>query len=81
MKITIDIEDTLMREAELFAAQQGMSLDRLVEDCLQMQLGQEVGTNRSRRNRKLPVSPSTGGLQPGIDPSSNVSMLNAADSA
>ena len=81
MKITLDIEDTLMREAVLFAAQQGMSLNRLVEDCLQMQLGQDIGTDHSRRNRKLPVSPSTGGLLPGIDPCSNVSMLDAADSA
>ena len=81
MKITIDIDDMLLREAEVFAAQHGISLDGLVEEGLRMQLSKGIGTRRSKSSRKLPVSLCSGGLQPGIDPGSNVSMQDAADEA
>ena len=81
MKITIDIDDTLLREAEEFATQEGIRLDDLVEESLRMQLNKGIGTHRAKSYRNLPVSQCDGGLLPGIDPSSNVSMLDAADKA
>ena len=82
MKTTLDIEDALLRNAKVLAAQQGSSLTRLIEEGLRMRLAARLALGEAGRNRKLPtlpVSPCKGGLLPGIDPARNRSMLDAAD--
>ena len=78
MKTTLDIDDALLRNARILAARQGSSLTRLIEEGLRLRLTTPP-TSGKRRTAKLPVSPCKGGLLPGIDPTSNRSMLDAAD--
>jgi hypothetical protein len=77
MRTTIDLPDELLRQARTRAAEEGTTLTALITEGLRLRLG-ETATGR-RRRRKLPVSNVGGGLQPWIDPSSNASILDAAD--
>ncbi len=79
MKTTLDIDDNLLRNAKVLAAKQGSSLTRLIEEGLRMRLTARPVTTTAARDFKLPVSQCKGGLLPGIDPTSNRSMLDAAD--
>ena len=79
MKTTLDIDDSLLRNAKVLAAQQGSSLTRLIEEGLRMRLTARPSIGSAARNPTLPVSPCKGGVLPGIDPTSNRSMLDAAD--
>ena len=79
MKTTLDIDDVLLRNAKVLAAQQGSSLTRLIEDGLRLRLSARPAIARGARVPKLPVSRRKGGLLPGIDPTSNRSMFDAAD--
>ncbi len=79
MKTTLDIDDTLLRNAKVLAAQQGSSLTRLIEEGLRLRLSAQREAGKGARPPKLPVSSRKGGLLPGIDPASNRSMLDAAD--
>lgn len=81
MKTTLDLNDTLMRNAKAFAAQQGSSLTRLIEEGLRLRLTTQRRAGNPARVPRLPVSRSKGGLLSGIDPCSNSSMLDAADRA
>jgi hypothetical protein len=77
MRTTVDLPDELLRQARRQAAEEGTTLTALLADGLRLRLG---GAPRSaRRRRPLPVSNVGGGLQPWIDPSSNASLLDAAD--
>jgi hypothetical protein len=77
MRTTIDLPDELLRRARQRAAQEGTTLTALLADGLRLRLG--GGSGGVRRRRRLPVSKVGGGLQPGIDPASNASLLDAAD--
>lgn len=78
MKTTLDLRDDLLAEAKARAARERTTLTRIVEEGLSLRLR---GAVRARRKlEELPVSRRSGGLLPGIDPSSNESLLNAADS-
>ena len=78
MKTTLDINDSLLANAKVLAAQQRTSLTRLIEEGLQLRLrSSQVATKVSKR--KIPVFKGRGGLIAGIDPSSNKAMLDAAD--
>ena len=79
MKTTLNIDDALVRDAKAFAARQGKSLTRLVEEGLRMRVNARGATDRAARKPRLPVSPCRGGLLPGINPASNASMMDAAD--
>ena len=79
MKTTLDLNDSLVRNAKVLAAQEGSSLTRLVEEGLRLRLLAKSRAGRTARVVKLPVSRCKGGLLPGIDPASNSSMLDAAD--
>ncbi len=78
MKTTLDLNDSLIANAKALAAKQRITLTRVVEEGLRMRL---AGPPKSRRAApfELPVVDGRGGLMPGIDPSSNRSMLDAAD--
>ena len=78
MKTTLNIDDRLLTEAKAAAALERTSLTRLIEEGLTLRL--RSARQKSRRVRiALPVFAGAGGLQPGIDPSSNRSLFDAAD--
>jgi hypothetical protein len=78
MKTTLNINDSLLASAKTFAARQQTSLTRLIEEGLQLRLrSSRAVTDVSKR--KIPVFNGRGGLVAGVDPSSNKSMLDAAD--
>ena len=76
MKTTLDLNDTLLTNAKMLAAQQRTSLTRLIEEGLQLRL--RVRGAPIKRVR-LPVYLGKGGLVPGLDGLSNKALLDAAD--
>jgi predicted transcriptional regulator len=63
MQTTLRLDDELYRRAKAVAAEQGMSLTRLVEEAIRERLNRAVPARRRRRLR-LPVATATGGLAP-----------------
>lgn len=78
MKTTLDLNDALLTEAKVLAAQQRTSLTRLIEEGLQLRLRARQAP-RSGPVR-IPVFRGKGGLAPGLDGLSNKALLDAADS-
>ncbi|KQP12706.1 hypothetical protein [Pseudorhodoferax sp. Leaf267] len=78
MKTTLDLNDTLFTEAKALAAQQRISLTRLIEESLQLRLKAQ---SRARKPQALPVYRGKGGLVAGLDGRSNKALLDAADDA
>ena len=78
MKTTLDINDQLLANAKVLAAQQRTSLTRLIEEGLQLRLHSAGNQPRASR-RRIPVLKGRGGLVAGINPLSNKSMLGALD--
>ncbi|MDQ6640330.1 MAG: DUF6364 family protein [Pseudomonadota bacterium] len=79
MKTTLDLNDALIANAKALAAQQRTTLTRVVEEGLRLRLASSRSAKRKSRF-KFPVLKGKGGLAPGIDPSSNSSLLDAAES-
>ena len=77
MKTTLDLNDQLLADAKVLAAQQRTSLTRLIEEGLQLRMRAQAAA-RGRRV-KLPVFKGGGGLVAGVDPQSNKAMLAALD--
>jgi hypothetical protein len=77
MKTTLDLDDRLVVQAQKFAEAHGSTLAQLVEQALESRLGKPVPKVADARH--LPVYTGHGGLKPGIDPSSNRALLDAAD--
>ena len=77
MKTTLDIDDRLLREAKAAAAKERTSLTRLIEEGLALRLRGKAAAQV--RPIKLRLLPPGGALMPGIDPTSNKSMLDAMD--
>jgi hypothetical protein len=78
MRTTLDINDKLLARAKSAAAREKSSLTRFIEEALAMRLrGRRPG--KSGRNFDIPVYRGTGGLMPGVDPTSNRSLYEAAD--
>ena len=78
MKTTLDINDSLLANAKALAAQQRTSLTRLIEEGLQLRLRSSRSVAKAGKH-KIPVFKGCGGLVVGLDPSSNKSLLDAAD--
>ena len=78
MKTTLDINDSLLANAKALAAQQRTSLTRLIEEGLQLRLRSSRPAAKAGKH-KIPVFKGRGGLVVGLDPSSNKSLLDAAD--
>jgi hypothetical protein len=72
MKRTLDLNDALVAESQTLAAQQCISLARLIEEGLQLRV-------RLCKPARLPTSRGWGGLASGLDWTSNKAMLDAAD--
>ena len=76
MKTTLNLNDRLLADAKVLAAQQGTSLTRLIEDGLQWRLRKSPAPSTKPKST-LPVFVGRGGLVRGVDPCSNQSMLEA----
>jgi hypothetical protein len=76
MKTTLDLNDQLLADAKVLAAQQRTSLTRLIEEGLQLRLRANAAPAKRRRVR-LPVFKGRGGLMAGVDPLSNKALLEA----
>lgn len=78
MKTTLDIDDHLLADAKAHAARQRTTLTRLVEEGLHLRLQRRSVAARATKPQ-LPVFKGRGGLRPGVDPTSNKALLEAAD--
>ena len=77
MRTTVDLPDELLRQARARAATEGTTLTALLAEGLRLRLSGSAADRQ--RPKRLPISTVGGGLQPWIDPSSNASVLDAAD--
>ena len=76
--LTISLDENLVKQARIKAIQEGTSLSAKVREMLAAYVRQDLPST-PLAIPKLPVSQSTGGLMPGIDPSSNRSFYDAMD--
>ena len=76
--LTISLDENLVKLARIKAIQEGTSLSAKVREMLAAYVRQDLPITPVAIP-KLPVSNSTGGLMPGIDPSSNRSFYEAMD--
>jgi hypothetical protein len=70
--------DALLANAKALTARQQTSLTRLIEEGLRLRLRSSPPATKLGK-RKIPVFTGRGGLVPGLSPSSNKAMLDAAD--
>jgi hypothetical protein len=80
MKTTLNIHDGLLAEAKSLAAQQRLSLTRLIEEGLRMRLRAPEQAAAPRR-RAMPVFNGKTGLAKGLSGLTTREMLDAADHA
>jgi len=78
MKITIEIADKLLIAAKKRAAKLGQTLGKLVEDSLRWQLS-NPHRPRAPKSKKVRWVISKGGVPPGVDVSSRVSLHDWID--
>jgi hypothetical protein len=78
MKTTLDIDDALLAKAKAQSAREKKSLTCLIEEGLRLRLRKQDPQRAKQRRRKLPIYKGHGGVAPGIDPTSNRAMLEAA---
>jgi len=78
MKTTLDINDRLLAEAKVLAAQHRTSLTRLIEEGLQLRLRSAASPVKAGK-LKIPVIKGRGGLVAGVNPLSNKALLGALD--
>ena len=76
--LTLSIDDHIIKRARIKAIEEGTSLSAKVRELL-LQYVQSPKPNLPLTAPVLPVFKGVGGLQPGIDPKSNKSMLSALD--
>ncbi len=77
MRTTISIDDHLLLEAKRRAAERGQTLGELIEDHLRE--GFAHSQPRLRSPVKIPVYHGRSGVLPGIDVTSNASLLEAME--
>ena len=76
--LTISLDENLVKQGRIKAIQEGTSRSAKVREMLAAYVRQDLPST-PLAIPKLPVSQSTGGLMPGIDPSSNRSFYAAMD--
>ena len=82
VKTTLNINDQLLADAKVLAAQRRTSLTKLIEEGLQLRL-RAAATLRITRKTQVPAIPiyrGKGGLVMGVNPSSNRALLEAMES-
>jgi len=75
--LTISLDEAIVRKARIRAIEEGTSVSAKVREFLAQYA--KVDSANITALPDLPVFHGHGGLKPGIDPSSNKSMLQAAD--
>ena len=78
MKTTLNLNDELIASAKVMAVQNHTSLTKLIEEGLRLRIA--AGVLSPSAKRKIPIFKGGGGLRKGINPLSNRSMLEAAES-
>jgi hypothetical protein len=79
VKTTLDIDDELLVKAKALSARERTSLTALIEEGLRLRLRRRRNVTPAR-TRPLAIYRGSGGLAPGVDPLTNRSLLDAADS-
>lgn len=77
MKVTLNINDTLLVDAKALATQQQTTLTKLIEKALRLRLRSARVAPKTNK-LKLPVYKGRGGLVVGLNPLSNKALLIAA---
>lgn len=77
MRTTLNLNDDLVARAKSVAARERTTLTRLIEEGLRLRLRPTPAPSAGAV--LLPVHAGRGGLAPGIDPQSNRSLRDAAD--
>jgi len=80
MKTTLDIDDELLVKAKAVAARERSSVTALIEEGLRLRLRRRASSSRAGEQQSLAIYRGRGGLAPGVNPLSNRSLLDAADS-
>ena len=75
--LTISLDEAIIRKARIRAIEEGTSVSAKVREFLAQYA--KVDSTSESTLPELPVFKGSTGLQQGIDPSSNKSMLQAAD--
>lgn len=75
--LTISLDDAIVRKARIRAIEEGTSVSAKVREFLAQYA--KVNSSSESTLPELPIFKGSNGLQHGIDPSSNKSMLQAAD--
>lgn len=78
--LTLSIDEHIIKRARIKAIEEGTSLSAKVRELL-VQYVQSSKPSLPLTAPVLPVFQGNGGMQPGIDPTSNKSMLGALDPA
>ena len=76
--LTISLDENLVKQARIKAIQEGTSLSAKVREMLSTYVRQDT-TSAAVVIPTLPVSKARGGLQAGVDLSSNRSLYDAMD--
>jgi hypothetical protein len=77
MRTTVRLDDALLREARIYAAERGCTFTALVEDGIRAVLRRPAAARKDKVN--LPVSGARGGTLPGVDLDDTNSLLDAMD--
>jgi plasmid stability protein len=77
MRTTVRLDDGLMREARVYAAEHGRTLTSLVEEGIRTVLQRQRAGRTSAVD--LPVSKGQGGTLPGVDLDDTSSLLEVMD--
>lgn len=76
MRTTLAIDDVLLAVAKRRAAEQGLTLGHFVERAVRHELARQDPTGP---RPEVPVHHGVGGVRPGVDVTSNRSVLEALD--
>lgn len=78
MRTTIQLDDTLLREARREAARSGMTLSGIIEEALRERLARPATSAEPREQVRLRTT-GGGGLRPGIDLDNSAALLDVLD--
>jgi len=76
--LTISVDEQLIKQARIRAIEQGTSVSAKVREFLTQYAGIGIAS-KATMPVSLPVFNGVSGLQPGVDPLSNQSLLQAAE--
>ena len=76
MRTTVAIEDALLVVAKRRAAEQGLTLGQFLEQAIRHEIARDVS---APARPDVPVHYGQGGVRPGIDVTSNRSLVEALD--